>query len=401
MQYYLYSDSGAFTQDPYFNTCIERIIAQTRDTYMLIKHRLFQAEHVNISPDLYKIASDIRKHYRHVVVLGMGGAILNPHMVTSFYPSSNILIYCDHINSHILNHLAVTLDLEHTAFLVISKSGYTIETLSLVATWYSYLQKIGDLAQQFYVITGPQDSPLRQLAYNIGAHLLEHEPDISGRYASFTNITLLPGLIAGLDMEAFCQGGRSTLQQLLENPSSSPIIRGAATLLYMMERKIPQLVTMPYLSTLKNFTEWQAQIVAESLGKEGCGITPIKATGPLDQHSQLQLYLDGPRDKFFNMIYSADRTTYNTPIMTIGPLAGKSLHEICNAEYSAMLATLSDYQLPYRTITLSYENEASLGALIMHSMLEVALCGLSRGIDPFNQPAVESIKIHIHKALSK
>ncbi|MBS0235851.1 MAG: hypothetical protein JSS50_00770 [Proteobacteria bacterium] len=399
---YSYTDSGAFTSEISFQKCLEKVHNVAKNTDKLLEHRLFQKEHITSPRALHKVADEISGKYKHLVILGMGGAILNPQLLANLgRPGhSTRITYCDHIDSRTINHLALTLDLEHTAFLVISKSGKTVETIALLSTWYSYMQKqfITDLAQRFYIITQGNGSAIAEMGKQIQAVLLPHD-EISGRYASFTNITILPGLIAGQDMELFCRGGMRVLEELLDSPEDSYALQGAATMLYILKHRQNQHVCIPYKLSLKPFVEWQAQVVAESLGKDGDGITPLKAFGPLDQHSQLQLYLDGPKDKFFTIINTMDSSANTTLPMKLGPLAGHSIHELCDAECQAMLLVLKDEDLPHRYLSLTHDNEEGLGALIMHTMLETALCGLSLGIDPFNQPAVERIKRHILREL--
>jgi glucose-6-phosphate isomerase len=264
----------------------------------------------------------------------------------------------------------------------------------------------GNLATHLIVITQDSDSPLRRIASRKGLPLLDHHPHIGGRYSCFSTTGLLPAMIAGIDARALLAGARTVLDDTLNASagSPSPSMEGAA-LLHALARNAPIAVVMPYLDRLENLAIWHRQLVAESLGKSGSGITPVPALGTVDQHSQLQLYLDGPTDKYFTLICGDPRGTGNAIDDGFLDLAGdleylrnRQMGDVLAAEQEATIDALVDTGQPVRTLRLGRTDDAigvdseTVGALMMHFILETIIAADLFGVNPFDQPAVEAGK---------
>ena len=217
-------------------------------------------------------------------------------------------------------------------------------------------------------------------------HVLAHDPDVGGRFAVLTAVGLLPAAIAGLDIRALRRGAQSVVDNMDDAAA------GAALQYTFMQKNYPMTVMLPYSERLAGFAAWWRQCWAESLGKQGKGSTPVPAVGVTDQHSQLQLWLDGPKDKWFTMIV-CERAGSGARI-TGGPdyLRGKTLGDVMEAEQKATLETLIRNHCPVRLFRLKSLKEEQMGALLMHCMLEIILTAALLGIDPFGQPAVEEGK---------
>jgi glucose-6-phosphate isomerase len=174
-----------------------------------------------------------------------------------------------------------------------------------------------------------------------------------------------------------------------------------------LDKAISLSVILPYIERLSAFTAWYSQMLSESLGKNNKGITPIRAIGPLDQHSQLQLFLDGPQDKLITVIsqkqHSAKCVIKNpfSATQSFSYLEGKTLADILHAEHQATIETLHENQRPLRHFAIQTLDEETLGALMMHIMLEVICLSQLMKIDPFNQPAVEQGKIRTRHLLAQ
>ena len=347
--------------------------------------------------ELERVACRLRERFKKIVVIGVGGASLGGQAVTALMPLADAggtpIAFLDNPNSTRLE--AVLAGEAETGFIVISKSGATVETLAqtLLALDHS-------TADRFLFVTGPGDNPLRRVASELGITVLDHDPGLGGRFSVFSLVGALPALIAGLDAGALRRGASETLETLLSaaEPAGAPPAVGAALALSMAQQ-LSATVFMPYDDRLLALAYWLRQLWAESLGKDGQGATPVVARGAVDQHSQLQLYLDGPVDKLFTVI------TVGTPsggpriagklaaMAGVDYLAGKSLDELMAAEASATRDALSDAGRPVREIVLPILDEATLGALMMHFMLETVIIALCSNIDPFNQPSVERGKV--------
>ncbi len=347
--------------------------------------------------ELERVAGQLRERFKKIAVIGIGGASLGGQAVTALAAPADAeatpIVFLDNPNNARL--AAVLADEAETGFIVVSKSGATAETLAQTLLALDQFK-----ADHFLFVTEPGDNPLRRIASELGITVLDHDPGLGGRFSVFSLVGVLPALIAGLDAGALRRGASETLETTLSatEPASAPPAVGAALALAMAQR-LSATVYMPYDDRLLALAHWQRQLWAESLGKDGQGVTPVVARGAVDQHSQLQLYLDGPADKLFTLI------TVGTPsdglrisekmAVSAGAeyLAGKSLDELMAAEASATRDALGEAGSPVREIVLPSLDETALGALMMHFMLETVIFALCSNIDPFNQPSVERGKI--------
>jgi len=261
----------------------------------------------------------------------------------------------------------------------------------------------------------PGDSPLRRLAVRYGLKVLDHDPKIGGRYAALSLVGLLPAMIAGLDAAAIREGAAGVLEAALEqdDPALVPPATGAAVNVALLrEHGVSQTVLVPYSDRLEPFSRWFRQLWAESLGKGGQGTTPIPALGAVDQHSQLQLWLDGPADKLFTFVM-VDRRHAGAriepeqaedllaPDGPLGWLAGRSMGDLMEAEQRATADTLTAAGRPVRILSVKSVDLEALGALMMHYMLETMIAAHLLGVDPFDQPAVEEGKVLARRYLQE
>ena len=344
-------------------------------------------------PALERMAAQMRERFKQISVIGVGGASLGGQAVAALTADANStfapLVFLDNPNGARLD--AVLADGADTGFIVVSKSGATAETLA--QTLYALDRAPAD---RFLFVTGPGDNPLRRVAGELGITVLDHDPGLGGRFSVFSVVGVLPALIAGLDASALRRGASETLAAVLgtSQPAEAPPAVGAALAIAMAGR-LSTAVFMPYDDRLLSLAAWQRQLWAESLGKEGQGLNPVVARGAVDQHSQLQLYLDGPADKLFTLIMvgppSESRHISEKLAALAGAdyLAGNSLGDLMAAEASATRDALSEAGRPVREIVVPVLDEAALGALMMHFMLETVIIALCLNIDPFNQPSVE------------
>ncbi len=348
-----------------------------------------------------------REHADDVVILGTGGSSLGGQALyaladSGFGPSGDSprLHFLDNIDPHSFDHLFRSLDLARTDFLVISKSGGTAETLlQCLVCLEALADAVGreNARPHVTVIAEPGASPLRRLAESWGFFVIDHDPGIGGRYAALTPVGLLPAVIAGLDPAALRDGAHQTLHRSLSaaQPAASDPALGAALNAASGEGAGRSAVLAVYADRLLPFAMWFRQLWAESLGKQGKGALPAPALGAVDQHSQLQLWLDGPDDKLFTVVTAetAGRGRIAPPALIederLAWLAGRSMGDLLDAEARATIETLAERGRPVRQFHLGRIDEAALGALMMHFMLETILAAHVLGVDPFDQPAVE------------
>ncbi len=324
--------------------------------------------------------------------------------------------FYDNLDARTLELGLAGLDLKTSRFVVISKSGGTPETLVQICAAIDAVRKAGleaSIPDMFLAVTEPagkgKSNGLRALCETFSIPILDHDPHIGGRFSGLTNVGLLPALARGLDVVALREGAQSVVTSLLETRAASgfaPAVGAAAAIGLAKERGVRANVMLPYSDRLSRFAAWYVQLWGESLGKGGEGTTPVAALGPVDQHSQLQLYLDGTPQHFITVI--RQRCEGEGPrvpgdlakLAGAEYLSGRSAGDLVAAQQRAIPEALIAAGRPVRTIDLEALDERALGALMMHFMLETILAAHLLGVDPFDQPAVESGKVLTRRYLA-
>jgi glucose-6-phosphate isomerase len=311
----------------------------------------------------------------------------------------------DNLDPETLGRALASGDLPSTRFVVISKSGNTPETLVQALHAFARVDQAGlasEIPHMFLGLTEPavmgRKNGLRALLEARGAPILDHHPEIGGRYSVLTNVGLLPGLARGLDAVRLRTGARLVVDAVRKGRGAAdvpPALGAAVALALAAERGIRVQVMMPYADRLGRFAHWFVQLWAESLGKGGRGTTPVACLGPLDQHSQLQLFMDGPRDHLLTLVRTQSAGTGPAIdaelALTAGlpEMAGRHAGDLTRAQAFAVPDALARAGRPVRTFDIAVVDETTVGALLMHFMLETIIAGRMLGVDPFDQPAVE------------
>jgi len=354
-------------------------------------------------------AAAFTKDTSAVAVLGIGGSSLGGQALTDLLPFGSTrtpkVHFFDNIDPFTFEDALKTFDLRTTRFIVISKSGSTAEPLSQALIAADAIDKAGGgkyLKHHFIAVTEPKPNVLHKFAEDIGCPILDHPTGVGGRYSVLTVVGILPAIIMGLDVEALRKGAADTLATVLKGSDARQIPPAVGAALHhslSKEQRLNTTVLWCYADSLKTFGPWWRQLWAESLGKDGKGTTPVAALGPVDQHSQLQLFLDGPNDALYTIVSA--NTAHAGPQIpaeranALGQsyLAGKTMGDLVAAEARATAETLAKRGRPVRQIKAKKIDERTLGALMMHFMLETILMGRLMGVDPFDQPAVEEGKV--------
>ncbi|MEW5965258.1 MAG: glucose-6-phosphate isomerase [Pseudomonadota bacterium] len=324
--------------------------------------------------------------------------------------------FYDNLDPATLTGALAGLDLATTRFVAISKSGGTTETLAQIVVTIDAIRKAGleqDIPRLLLGVTEPDESGerngLRRLLARYGAPIVEHPTGIGGRFSCLTNVGLLPAMARGLDPMAIRAGAREVVEAMLaaSSPADLPAAVSAAVAVALAkEKSVRTLVMMPYVDRLAKLGHWFAQLWSESLGKGGQGTSAIAALGPLDQHSQLQLFMDGPHEHLITVIRCAVDGTGATidrelaELAGAGYMAGRTVGDIVSAQSHAIAEALARAGRAVRTIDLEQLDERTIGALLMHLMIETILAGRLMGVDPFDQPAVELAKVLTRERLA-
>jgi len=336
--------------------------------------------------------------YKNIIIIGMGGSILGTKSIYSFLGKKikKKVFFFDNLDSNLnLNYRKIK-NLKNSCFIVAGKSGKTIETIVNIGAVFSK----NLLKNKLIIIAEPTDNALMEIANKYHAEVIEHKEFISGRYSVLSETGMFPSALMGLNLKKF-----KNLKRLIKNKKFTTIlIQNVASIYTFILKKINNSVTLNYDSNLNDLGYWYQQLVAESLGKKGKGINPILSFGPKDHHSLLQLYLDGPKDKFFTFFNSLPKENKFKVPKNIIPnnmkfLKNKNLKFIINAQCDAVKNIFKLKEIPYRQITFNKKNEEELGEIFTFFVLETILLSRLMNVNPFDQPAVEQVKIETTKIL--
>lgn len=328
-----------------------------------------------------------------VLTVGIGGSALGAKTITEALGTDAVEHHVlDNVDPDHIRSLLNSLSLAETAVHVVSRSGTTAETLANFLVVRDAMERDGvDWADQTIVTTGP-DGPLHHLAENHGLPALDVPDGVPGRFAALSTVGLVPAAIQGHDIDALLDSARAGADALSGSLFDCPAYAYGAVAYALDRRGAGTNVIMPYAEGLESFAEWFAQLWAESLGKDGGGQTPVRALGATDQHSQLQLYRAGPRDKMVTFLRPRERNSLPIPETDIDDLTylgGRDLGELLRAEFEATEASLAAAGCPNVRIEIECLDAKSLGRLLYGMEAACILAGELYDVETFTQPAVE------------
>ena len=365
-----------------------------------------------------ELAARVRGQFDDVVVLGIGGSALGPIALRTalLKPQWNALTndergrwprlqVLDNVDPRTIAALLARLDLSRSLFIVISKSGGTAETMAQYLVIRSRLQSaVGrDVQRHLVFVTDPEKGALRTIARAEKIPALDIPPNVGGRYSVLTPVGILPAALTGMDTGALLAGAGEIAQRcesdsLAKNPAGT-----FAMLQFLADTKLGRhiQVLMPYSDPLRDIADWFVQLWAESLGKHrtagdaGIGPTPLAALGATDQHSKVQLFMEGPPDKTVSFIAVDDEPVrleipkLHSDVKELGYLGGHRLGELLDIERRATAGALARRGRPNLTIHVDTVDARHLGQLFMFLEIATIYAGELYGINPLDQPGVE------------
>ena len=320
-------------------------------------------------------------------IIGMGGSIMGTQAIYDFlkHKIKKKINFYDNLESHLkVNQKSINI--------IVSKSGNTLETITNTNLLLKKKQKN-------IFITESKNSYLRSLALKIKAEIIDHNNFIGGRYSVLSEVGMLPAELMGLNAIKFKQ-----LNNLIKNKNfiNSLISNVSSTLSFIKNKKFNSII-LNYDSYSDNLFKWYQQLLAESLGKKGKGILPTISSMPKDNHSLMQLYLDGPKNNFFTFFYAKEKDTLKINnkeiIKSHKYLQNKTLEKIKFSQKIATENVFSRKKIPFRSFEILNKDEKSLGDLFCFFILETILLGRALNVNPYDQPSVELIKKETKKIL--
>ena len=335
--------------------------------------------------------------YKNIIIIGMGGSILGSKAIYSFLKKKikKEVFFFDNLDLNLNLNYNKLKSLKNSCFLLIGKSGNTIESILNLAAIFSKSL----LRNKLIVISQHEDNSLVEIANKYQADLIEHKEFISGRYSVLSETGMFPAALMGLDVVKF-----KNLKNLIKNRNFvSTLIHNVACIYTLNLKKINNSVILNYDSNLNDLGYWYQQLVAESLGKSSKGILPIISTVPRDNHSLMQLYLDGFKKNFFTFFYVHDRNSKkinNKAIFNSHKyLKNKNISNIIYCQKKATENIFKIKNIPFRSFEIYKRDEKTLGELFTFFILETILLGKALNLNPYDQPAVELIKKETKKLL--
>ena len=358
---------------------------------------------LNVLDNKFQLSLKIRelnkfKEFQTIAIIGMGGSILGAEAIYNFLKTKikkKVYFFNDLDENKIRNFKRQEKN-SNVLFIIISKSGNTVETLSNTFL----LKAVKRNAKNVIVITEKKKNFLYTLSKKFNLFYVEHKKNIGGRYSVLSEVGLIPAYLMGINIFKLRSNIFSSSKKINKLFIKNHTLKLANI---MNSKKKNNLIFLNYSPELKKFLFWCQQLIAESLGKKGLGFLPVISNVPKDHHSLLQLYLEGPKDKLFN-IFSLDpkssekiNINYSNDLKSF--LHQKKLSKVKDAQKNSLIKSFTKKGILFREFKIKKINEEALGELFSLFIIETIIVGKLLNINPFDQPAVEEIKINTKKLL--
>ncbi len=338
------------------------------------------------------------KKFKTIALIGMGGSILGAEAISNFLGKKikKKVYFFNDLNENKISNFKKKENISSVLFLIISKSGNTIETL---ANAFS-LNLLKKNSNNVIIISERKNNLLFNISRNLNLFHIDHKDYVGGRYSVLSEVGIVPAYLMGVNITNLRKKIRDCLNKSNKVFLKYNSIKMAELLIF---KRNNNLIFLNYVPELEKFLYWCQQLIAESLGKKNKGFLPVVSNVPKDHHSLLQLYLDGPRDKFFSIFSfenkSKNKLNLKSKIYKKINLNKKRLSTIKNAQKNALIKAFKKKKIPFREFKIKKLNEETLGKLFSYFIVETILIGKLVGINPFNQPAVEEVKVFTKKLL--
>ena len=358
----------------------------------------------SVVEEVEEFVGSVAGKYSDVVLLGMGGSSLGARFLLDALGGRDASLsrfwVLDNVDPDLVDGCLSEIDLGSTLFLVVSKSGDSLEVLALYAFFSQLVEKSGGaVSDHFVFVTEDGDGDLRKIAVDLGIKCFDVPKNVGGRFSVLTCVGLLPAAFMGIDIRGLLRGAREMRDLFLSDEASSNLsFQFAMAQFFAWEEGRNTVVMMPYASRLRGFNAWYSQLLAESTGKvnasgEPVGLTPLSAIGASDQHSLLQLFMDGPDDKLVCFLRVKDFGKFDN--LKEFDFEGKNISfaSLLDISYRATAQGFCEKQRQYLTIELPVIDAETIGQLIFCCEGAVAFLGEALCVNAFDQPGVERGKV--------
>jgi glucose-6-phosphate isomerase len=343
------------------------------------------------------------KHSKHLLVLGIGGSALGTNSILQALNRTSKITIIDNIDPEELEKTLHNINFSETCINVISKSGNTLETMLQMSVVEKIIQqKHSSILHKNIIYTTEENSPLFEYAKKNNSATLPISKKIGGRFSVFTPVGIFPLLFAEVHIEELLKGAEFVSNNVKSHTNLDDLIH-LSILQYnaYKEEHRNMTILMSYHKKLIGLLDWYRQLLAESIGKnKNTGITPVLAFGSTDQHSQIQLYTEGPQDKLILFLSTKTPSNNDQQYNVLGMKNPLNVAQVQNALFEGTKKSLEKHKCPYAELFLKDINEYEIGKFLMTMMVHTSILGEILEINPYDQPGVEEGKIQTKKILN-
>ena len=360
------------------------------------KNQILQSFTATYQKKIRDLKQDLEFKGKKKAVIGIGGSSSGAKAL-SFFMKDDIS-YFDNLDLEYFKNFFLKNNMKDYIFFIISKSGDTFETLALLNLLIIESKKIKDynIFDSMVIITENRESILKSFSMKKNIKIVEHNPDIGGRFSILSETGMLPFVDLNLNVE---DGSEKFVNLLNKDSDLSPTKNAAIILTCINEMKLSIYCNLIYNYRLKHFSYWFHQLHGESLGKSNNALTPTTSICPKDHHSMMQLYLGGPKNKFFNIFSPPDNNIYdNFTDEGFYNIESFTPNELLKSQYQSVVSVFTEKEIPHRKIEISdHQNPLNIIELFSYFILETILLGKMMNINPYGQPEVQLLKDKVFK----
>ena len=336
----------------------------------------------------------IKKKYQ--LVVGMGGSSAGAKAINMRIEGN--VFFLDNYDPTYLQNFFKDNNIKDFTIYVISKSGSTFETLAMCNLIFQHLLKIStieEIIKHVIIITEESKSLLSDFAKKNNLQIIHHNKKIGGRFSVFSETSMI---LFDFDPDKISNSAQSVVLKLTENnleDDTNPVVNAAVILTLQERYGINYNINLLYDYTLKNYSYWFHQLFAESLGKNEKALTPMTSICPKDHHSLMQLFIDGSKNKLFNIYqpFLTEESLKFSPL-GLGSIETKTPNELLESQYLSVIKTFKNLKIPHRLVTSTGDKISNIFELFSYNILETVVLGYAQNLNPYDQPAVEQIKVN-------
>ncbi len=380
----------------------DKVLEQVAEFVKNNSYALFQNIDNSQVKDIVDTATAVKKDFTDMVVVGIGGSSLGTQgLLDAVKGKKGIRVHMlDNVDPNFVTETLNKVDLKTTCFNFVSKSGNTVEILSVLQVILAKLKTKAAIKKQIIITTTDTDNPLMRFAKNYDLKVLFMPKEIVGRFSGLSAVGLFPAAVAGIDIKKILKGQAEVLATVTNPIESNEVMKFSLLQAAMLKNKKYDLVILPYTNNLTSLFVYYAQTLAESLGKVNDCPSSTVMVGANCQHSFFEQVLEG-RDYRYTMLVKLNKFDNDIKLENneVYPLTCKNLSEVINSECVSTLKTLSDHKRSSFMMEVDDLSETTIGALFTFMQMTICFVGLIFGIDAFSQPAVEELKVNIHKLI--